>query len=95
MLRYVQNLFSVVLFVLPLAACKGEWTAEECTVRGSEDCNLCVSVAENSYQTCDISAGEYDPESTTRDNPNANTCSDGGEMLTAYTLGWVNRGCSE
>ena len=95
MLRYVHKLFSVGLVILSIAGCKGTWTAEECTIRGSEDCNLCVSVSENSYQTCDISAAEYDPESTLRDNPHANTCSDGGELLTAYTLGWANRGCAE
>ena len=95
MLRVVHNLFSVGIFILPLAACKGTWSSEECTIRGSEDCNSCVSVGENDYATCDISADEYDPESTLKENPHANTCSDGGELLTAYKQGWLNRGCTE
>ena len=95
MLRSIQKLLSVGFVILPLTACKGTWTSEECTTRGSEDCNTCVSITENTYQSCDISAGEYDPESTMKENPFANTCSDGGELLTAYKQGWVNRGCSE
>ena len=95
MLRYVHNLFLFGLFILALSGCKGTWTLEECTIQGSEDCNFCVSDSGNSYQSCDISAEEYDPESTLQDNPNSNTCSDGGELLTAYKQGWVNRGCSD
>ena len=95
MMGYVHRFLGMTIVIFSMAACKGTWTLEECTVAGSEDCNSCISLPDNSYQTCTYAANSFDPEHTLRPDEYTNSCSDGGEFLEAYKQGWTNRGCSE